>query len=100
MYFGGMDTTTYNEACQHLARLWDKVIATREMVVVKRRGYEPMALLPAEELAGLLATAHLLRSPRNARRLLESIRRTGRGRGERMTLAKVKERVGLHGPGA
>jgi antitoxin YefM len=34
-----------------------------------------VALLPASELAGLMETAHLLRSPNNARRLLTALRR-------------------------
>lgn len=38
-----------------------------------------MALIPAAELAGLMETAHLLRSPRNARRLLSALGRSKAG---------------------
>jgi len=39
------------------------------------RGAKDVALVPADELAGLEETAYLLRSPKNARRLLTALRR-------------------------
>lgn len=56
-----------------------------------------MALVAADELASLLETAHLLRSPRNARRLLAALQRALRGTGKRDSLASLKRRVGLSG---
>ena len=58
-----MKTTTYSAARERLASLIEDVIATRETALITRRGFEPVAIIPAEELVGLLETAHLLRSP-------------------------------------
>ena len=59
-----MTDVTYSEARATFAALWDRLVEDRDAVVVHRRGKESIAMLPASELAGLLETAHLLRSPR------------------------------------
>jgi antitoxin YefM len=41
-----------------------------------------VALIPADELSGLMETAHLLRSPANAKRLLTALQRTERKKGK------------------
>ena len=61
--------TTCTGACSRLAALMDQVIDTREPVLIRRHGKEPVALVAADELAGWTETAYLLRSPKNARRL-------------------------------
>ena len=43
-----------------------------EIVIVRRRQGGDVALVGADELEGLLETAHLLRSPRHAARLLSA----------------------------
>lgn len=92
-----MGTVTYQEAKENLDRLWDEAISTREPSVIKRRGRDDLAVLPADELASLLETSHLLRSPKNARRLLESIRNATAGKYSIMTLVELRKRVGLDG---
>jgi antitoxin YefM len=67
--------TTYSHARAHLAALCDEAISTREPIVIHRRGAEDVALIAADELHGLMETAHLLRSPKNARRLLTALAR-------------------------
>jgi antitoxin YefM len=70
--------TTYTSLRQNLAGVLDEVGDQRQTGVVRRRGSRDVALIPADELAGLVETAHLLRSPRNARRLLSALHRTSR----------------------
>lgn len=72
----------------------DQVTDTREPVLIRRRGHETVALVPADELAGWLETAYLLRSPRNARRLLEASRGATDGEGETFTAEELCERLG------
>ena len=72
--------TTYTRLRQNLADVLDQVVDEQETVIVRRRGARDVALIPAAELAGLLETAHLLRSPRNARRLLSALRRARLGK--------------------
>lgn len=71
--------TTYTQARANLAALWDRVTDDREIVVVNRRGAEPIALIAADELSSLMETAHLLKSPKNAERLLEALARARQG---------------------
>lgn len=67
--------TTYTEARANFAKLWDSVTADRETVIVSRRGAADLALIAADELSGLIETVNLLRSPRNAQRLLTALNR-------------------------
>jgi antitoxin YefM len=70
--------TTYTRLSANLAAVLDQVVDRREAVIVRRKGSRDVALVPASELEGLIETAHLLRSPRNARRLLTPLRRARR----------------------
>ncbi len=65
--------TTYTHARANLAALCDKVACSREPIIIHRRGAEDVALVSAAELRSLAETAHLLRSPKNARRLITAI---------------------------
>jgi antitoxin YefM len=67
--------TTYTSLRQNLAAVLDRVVDDQETVIVRRKNARDVALIPASELAGLVETAHLLRSPRKARRLLTALRR-------------------------
>lgn len=67
--------TTYSDARANLAALCDEVISTREPIVIRRQGSEDVALVAAAELSSLMETAHLLRSPKNALRLLTALAR-------------------------
>lgn len=87
--------TTYTGARKQLATLMDQVTDTREPVFIHRRGKEPVALVAADELAGWVETAHLLRSPPNARRLLEAAARADRGAGDPTSLDELQARLGL-----
>jgi len=87
--------TTYTQARAKLAALWDKVTDDREIVVIRRRGAEDVALISADELAGLMETAYLLRSPKNAERLLRALARSQRGEGTPQTIDELKAEVGF-----
>ena len=65
--------TTYTKARAQLASLCDKVASTRDPIFIHRRGAEDVALVPAAELRSLIETAHLLRSPKNAQRLITAL---------------------------
>ncbi len=65
--------TSYTEARANFASLCDEVAQTREALIIHRRGARDVALVAADELAALTETAHLLRSPENAKRLLAAL---------------------------
>ncbi len=75
-----MTTTTYSQLRERLAEVWDQVEDTQEPVIVTRKGHQDLAILPAEELSSIRETAHLLRSPKNARRLVEALERALSGK--------------------
>jgi antitoxin YefM len=66
--------TTYTALRENLATFLDRVTDDREVLIVKRRrGQRDVAIIAADELAGLEETAYLLRSPANAKRLAASL---------------------------
>ena len=87
--------TSYSEARANLASLLDRVTEDREPVTITRRGRPDVVLIAADELAALAETVHLLRSPRNAARLLESLRRAKRGEVESRSAEELREELGL-----
>ena len=88
---------SYSQARQRLASLLDEVTNDREIVIIRRRNGEPAALIAADELVGLTETAHLLKSPANAARVLEALARALKGEGQTMTVEEVRSEVGLDG---
>lgn len=87
--------TTYTAARANFARLCDAAAADREVVIIRRRNAEDVALIAADELESLIETAHLLRSPRNAERLLSALARARRREGEPQSVAELRAEVGL-----
>jgi len=67
--------TTYSQAREQLKSLMDRAVNDREVIVVRRRTGGDVAMIAADELAGLVETAHLLRSEKNAERLLSALSR-------------------------
>jgi len=87
--------TSYTELRENLASYLDRVVDDREVVIVKRRGARDVAIIAADELAGLEETAYLLRSPANARRLRQALNRAKRGEGKAETVEELRKSVGL-----
>lgn len=87
--------TSYTEARQNLARLLDRVVEDRDVVYIRRRSRPRVALVAADELASLMETAHLLRSPRNATRLLSALQRALKSAGRPKDPAQLRHEFGL-----
>jgi len=84
--------TTYSKARQNLSKLLDDVTKNQETVVIKRRRGENVVMMSEKEAASLLETAYLLRSPRNAIRLLSSLERAlNREGGILMTTEEIEK---------
>jgi antitoxin YefM len=67
--------TTYSQAREQLKSLMDRAVEEREVILVRRRSGGDVAMIAADELESLIETAHLLRSSRNAQRLLAALSR-------------------------
>jgi antitoxin YefM len=89
--------TTYTQARAELARLLDRVTQDRETVIIRRRGADAVALIAADELESLAETAHLLRSPRNAERLLAALARARAREGKPQSVHQLRRELGLDG---
>lgn len=87
--------TTYTQARAQLASLLESATNDREIIIIQRRGEEDVALIAADELAGLLETVRLLRSPRNAERLLTALARARTGEGLPQTIDSLRHEVQL-----
>ena len=89
--------TTYTHLRENLAGILDDVIDQQEVVIVRRKGARDVALIPASELASIIETAHLLRSPRNASRLVSAVRRAKTGRTKPGSVGALRREI-LGGP--
>ena len=87
--------TTYTQARASLAKLLDEVTHNQQVVIIRRRGEEDVAMVSADELESLLETAHLLRSPANAERLLTALGRALREETPALSLQQIRHEVGL-----
>lgn len=87
--------TTYTEARNNLASLLDQVVDDKEVIVIKRRQRGNVALIAEEELSSLLETAYLLRSPKNAARLLSALERAKARTTEPMSVDQLCQELGI-----
>ena len=87
--------TTYTHARDNLATLCDEAGENREVVIIRRRNAEDVALIAASELSSIMETAHLMRSPKNAQRLLTAIQRAHARTEEPGSLEELRREMGL-----
>ena len=81
-----MKTVSYAESQARFAELLNSVVDDREEVVVTRAGRESVVIVSLPEFESLRETAHLMRSPANARRLLDAVERLENGTSDRHEL--------------
>jgi antitoxin YefM len=75
-----MDSLSISETRANLKAVMDRVVADRVPVTIRRRG-ENVVMVSQSEWEGMEETLYLLKSPRNAERLLEAIAGLDRGEG-------------------
>lgn len=77
-----MKTMSYTESRARYAEVLDSVIEDREEVVITRAGHDPVVIVALADFESMRETAYLMRSPANARRLLDSMERLEAGDGQ------------------
>jgi antitoxin YefM len=87
--------TTYTNARANFAGLCDEVADNREIVVIRRRKGSNVAMIAADELQSLVESVHLMRSPKNAERILSALERALKGGGEASSLESLRSELGL-----
>ena len=68
-----MNAVTYSQARSDLAKTMDRVCDDHSPIIITRKSQRSVVMISLEDYQALEETAYLLRSPKNARRLLESI---------------------------
>jgi len=87
--------TTYTNARANFAKLCNEVTSNQEVVIINRRGAQDVALISAAELASLTETAHLLRAPKNAERLLRALTRAKARTLKPQTVDTLRKEIGI-----
>ena len=83
-----MDTITYSTVRAKLADTMNRVCEDHEPVIITRSGEQAVVMMSLDDFKALEETSYLLRSPKNAQRLLESIAALETGKGKARNLAK------------
>lgn len=81
-----MRTMSYTESRARYAEVLDSVVDNREEVVITRAGHESVVIVSLADFESLRETAYLMRSPANARRLLDAMERLESGVGVEQAL--------------
>ncbi len=76
-----MKTMSYSESRARYAEVLSAVVEDQEEIVITRAGHESVVIVSLDEYESLKETAYLLRSPANARRILQAIERLDAGKG-------------------
>ena len=81
-----MNAMTYSHARENLARTISSVCENHDPVIITKKGTKAVVMISLEDFESIQETNYLLRSPKNARRLLESIEQLESGKGKKRDL--------------
>ncbi len=81
-----MESITYSHTRRHLAEIMNKVAEDRAPVLITRQAGSPVVMMSLQDFNALEETAYLMRSPKNAKRLMESIKQLAAQGGQRREL--------------
>ncbi len=82
-----MKALTYTAVRGNLAKTMKKVCDDHDPVIITRKQHDAVVMMSLEDYESLNETAYLLHSPKNTRRLLESIEELEKGKGKERKLA-------------
>ena len=85
-YHWAMDAISYSSARANLAKTMDRVCEDHTSVIITRQGQASVVMMSLEDYQSLEETAYLLRSPANARRLMDAVQQFAEGQGAERTL--------------
>lgn len=83
-----MDAITYTEARENLAKTIQRVCRDHDPVIITRKREDSVVMMSLADYESLTETAYLLKSPKNARRLLAAVAELEAGKGKRQTLVE------------
>ncbi|MEN8661180.1 MAG: type II toxin-antitoxin system prevent-host-death family antitoxin [Lentimonas sp.] len=83
-----MNAITYSHARENLAHTITSVCENHDPVIITKKGTDAVVMMSLEDYESMAETTYLLRSPKNARRLLESIQQLYQGKGTERKLVE------------
>lgn len=83
-----MNAMTYTEAREKLATTIKRVCRNHDPVIITRKREDAVVMMSLEDYEALQETAYLLRSPKNAQRLMGAIRELAAGKGKTRKLVE------------
>lgn len=89
------EITSPTDARKGFFQLLDQVAENHQVFIINRREGENVALIAESDLTSLVETVYLLRTPANARRLLDAIAQSKSGNLQPQTIEELKEELGI-----
>lgn len=89
------EITSPTDARKNFFKLLDLVVENHQVYTIARRNGENVALIAESDLVSLVETVYLLRSPANARRLLDAIEESKTGKIQPQTMAELQQELGV-----
>jgi antitoxin YefM len=83
-----MEAITFTAARQNLSKTMEKVCRDHAPMIITRKSSESVVIMSLEDYEALEETAYLLRSPKNTRRLIESIAQLEKSKGNEKELSE------------
>lgn len=68
-----MDAITYTQARKNFTQTMNRVCKDHAPLIITRQAEEPVVMISLEDYNAIEETLYLLKSPRNAQRLLEAL---------------------------
>lgn len=87
--------TSPSNAKNDFFNVLDQVVENRQVYIINRREGENVALIAESDLLSLVETVYLLRSPANARRLMDAIEESKTGKIVPQTIAELQQELGI-----
>jgi len=81
-----MNAITYTEARETLAETIRRVCRDHDPIIITRKREDAVVMIAQDDYDSLIETAYLLRSPKNARRILDAIKELAEGKGKERRL--------------
>lgn len=89
------EITSPTEARNDFFKLLDQVVQNRQVYIINRRDGENVALIAESDLLSLIETVYLLRSPANARRLIDAMEESKTGKIKPQTMEELQQELGI-----
>ncbi|KAB8317550.1 type II toxin-antitoxin system prevent-host-death family antitoxin [Tolypothrix campylonemoides VB511288] len=87
--------TSPTDARNDFFKLLDLVVENHQVYIINRRDDENVALISESDLMSLIETVYLLRSPANARRLMDAMEESQTGKIKPQTIQELQQELGI-----